>query len=736
MEFFGWFGGATVIEIFFNTFLDVVPRWVAFAGGMALYGVVSVVRRLRRPKPLPSPKAQPRGLPAPVEPLFGRDAEIAEVTGRAGEHRTVVVRGVAGIGTSALAVAAGWALVPDPERQHYVDLRGQNRSSPESRRSVAERVLRTLGRPLETATSLEAAAREVAAALRDPGHLLLLDNVSRWRQVGWLPRDVPESMIIIAGALDADADDPLPGDVAVVRLGPLEPADGVALLRSMVPDAWIEADPAATRELAVRFLGTPETAVGIGRWLVDNPMVPIATLVTDLAGQGAHDLALQRVLGMRVARMNAAARRLLALLAHAPVAELGIDEIVALTGRPERDAAQAMEELCRHGLVDKVRESRYRVTDSARPAVRAPEGRERAAWQDLAEHLADRADSFVERLPAKDARDWFALEDRTLLQMLGEYRPNRGKGGPLWRIADALEAWFAFEQRTEERRETALALAKAASNLGNQAVQATAELRLCLIALMLGDPGAAERHLGRAERLLTDPDSWPAQLHLARAVTLLARGDEYTAVESSLVRYGQALPGGDVTGRAVLRLDMAVLHVRWGQVCDSQGRRKEARHLYEGAEELLMRALGGPASAGDTHVEAHVEAHVREVLALVHRYQGQEDEALEGWARAAELYERSGDGSGRLRCQVHRAAALPGKRHEEAAGLLRSALRRLPPTGVTTALANLHLARLDPAGAPERRGAGLAALAPWNGISEPLQVAEIRRRLERLPSSP
>ncbi|MGW4664403.1 hypothetical protein [Streptosporangium sandarakinum] len=729
VEFLGWFGGATMVEIFFNNFLDVVPQWGALGGGMLLYGVVSGVRRLRR-RELPPPPKQPRGLPAPVEPLFGRDAEIAEVTGRAEEHRMVVVRGMAGSGTSALAVAAGWALVPDPERQHYVDLRGQNRGRPESARSVAERVLRALGRPLEAATSLEAAAQEVSTALRAPGHLLLLDNVSRWSQVGWLPRDAPESTMITAGTLDADVNDPVPGDVAVVRAGPLAPADVVALLRSLVPAERIDADPAATEELAARFLRMPGVAVGTGRWLAENPKVPIATLVTDLAKQGAHDLALRWLFGFQVERLSRAARRLLALLAHAPVAELGIDEIVALTGRPERDAGHVMEELCRHGLAEKVRESRFRVTDAARPAVRTPDGRGAKAWRRLAEHLADRTDFFAGRLPEEDARGWFALEDRTLLQMLREYRPERGGGGPLWRIADALEVWFAFEQRVEERQETALALAKAASALGNQAVRANAELRLCLIALTRGDPGAAGRRLGRAERLLTDPESWPAQLHLAHALTLLAKGDEYATVESSLVRYGQALPGGDATGQAVLWLDMAVLHVRWGQICDFQGRKEEARYLYEGAGDLLIRALGGAASAGD----ARVEAHVREILALVHWYRGQEDEALEGWARAAELHERSGDGRGRLRCQVHRAAALPERRCEEAAGLLRSALRRLPPAGVTTALANLHLARLDPAGAPERRGAGLAALAPWDGISEPLQVTELRRRLERLPS--
>ncbi|MFF0309943.1 tetratricopeptide repeat protein [Streptosporangium sp. NPDC004379] len=751
MEFIGWFGGATIVEIFFNNFLDAVPQWGALGGGMLLYGVVTGVRRLRR-RELPPPPRQTRGLPKPVDPLFGRDEEVAEVTAQAGKHRMVLVRGMAGAGTSAVALAAGWDLVSgaeprcDPEHQYYVDLRGQDRNRPESTRSVAERVLRALGRPLRAATNLETAAQEVAAALGDPGRLLLLlDNVSLWSQVSWLPQNMPKGTIIVAGALDEDVRYPSLGDVAIVQIDLLDTAAVVELLRSQASAERSDADPESLRELAGQFLGMPQVVIGVGRWLDENPKVPIAALVADLKRQGAHDLGLQRLFSMQMARMDAAVRRLLALLAHAPVAELGIDEIVALTGGPERDAGQAMEELCRYGLVEKVRESRFRVTASARPAVRRPDGREAKAWRRLAEHLADRAVFFAERLPDEDARDWFALEDRTLLQMLREYRPDRHGSGfpwpkalrpdlgdPLWRIADALDVWFTLEQRVEERQETALALSNAAKSLKDVAVHADAELRLCLIALMRSDHDAAEKHFREAERLLPDLESRPARMHHAEGLRLLARGDEYVTVESPMVRYGQALPGGDTVGHAIRKHNNAVLYLRWGQTFDFQGREEEARYLYEGAGHLLIRALGDAKAAG----YAHFEAHVWNNLALVHWYQGQNDEALEGWAKAAELYERAGDELGRLRCQVHRAAALRRTHHEEAVELLCSALPRLPKTGIITALANLYLAWLDPASAPERRGAGLAALAPWDGISEPLQVTEIRRLLKELPSGP
>ncbi|MFF5209588.1 hypothetical protein [Streptosporangium sp. NPDC000396] len=706
----------------FDLLLPAVPPGLALAVALALLSI-RWLRGRRTPAP---PPVTPRRLPPRVEPLIGRDAEVEEAVDRALERGLVAVRGVAGLGTSALAVNAGWRLVPEPERQHYADLRGQDPDSSEDTLSVVERVLRTLGRPLGSIESTEGAAQEVFAALRDTGHVLLLDNVERWSQVAWLPRYVPGSWLIIAGDLRTSPDDAIPTDVAVVQVGLLTMDDGVTLLRSQIAADRIEADPVATGRLAALFLRRPAIAVGIGRWLAENPQVPIAALVADLE-QGAHDHALQTLLAMQLRRVRPAARRLLALLARTPIAELGLDEAVALAGGAERDVKQAMEELGQHGLVEKVRESRIRVVDAARTIVTPPEDWE-AAWQRLVERFADRADFFAERLPREEAWGWFGTEDRALLQILRMRRPPAWAAGPLWRIADALEVWFALEQRHKERREVAHALAHAAKALGDADVRATAELRLCLIALVLGEPRVAQEHLDNAAGLQAGVESWPAQLHLARAATLLATGDEFAAVESSLVQYGQALPGGDTTGQATRWINMAVLQVRRGQVRGFEGKTDEANRLYADALGTLVQALGIARQAGDTHAEAHAQ----ELLALVHWYLGRAHDASTEWRKAVGLYERSGDTIGQARCQMHQAAALPEANRREAARLLRSALRRLPATGVSTALARLHLARVEPKSARTQREKGLAALAPWDGIAEPLQVTEIRRRLQSL----
>ncbi|WP_214105128.1 hypothetical protein [Acrocarpospora catenulata] len=712
-------GGTILLELAFNGLLPLIP--VGLVIGTALF-LISTRWLRTREKVSPRPP-MPQHLPPRVDPLIGRDAEVSDVVERALERGLVVVRGVAGIGTSALAINAGWKLVRQTDRQYYADLRGQDRGEPEDTTSVIERVLRTLGLPLGPIESADVAAQDVFAVLRDTGRVLLLDNVERWSQVAWLPRHVPGSWIIVAGDLKAGADDAVPTDVAVVQPGPLDPDDGVALLRTQIAADRIEADPAATARLAGLFLRRPAIAVGIGRWLGDNPQVPIAALVADLE-QGPQDHTLQVLLAKQLRRVRPAARRLLALLARAPIAELGGDGAAALAGGSERDAEQAMEELNQHGLVEKVRESRVRVVDAARAIVTPPDDWE-AAWQRLVERFADRADFFAERLPQDEARDWFGIEDKALLRILKTRRPASWAAGPLWRIADALEVWFLLEQRHKERRETARALAYAAKALGDADVWATAELRLCLIALVLGEPRVAQQHLDTAAGLQDRVESWPAQIHLARAATLLATGDEFAAVEASLVRYGQALPSGDTAGQAIRWINMAVLQIRRGQVRGFEGGTDEANRLYADALATLVQALGIAREAGDVHAEAHT----RELLALVHWYIGWARDAASDWKKAVQLYARSGDTIGRARCQVHQAAALPETSRREAARLLRSALRRLPATGVTTALARLHLASADPRSALAQCEKGLAALAPWDGIAEPLQVTEIRRRL-------
>ncbi|UBU14157.1 hypothetical protein [Nonomuraea gerenzanensis] len=677
------------------------------------------VRRRREPPPRPGTVAMP--FPDRIDGLVGRDAELRRIKDEALERGIVVVQGGIGMGTSTVALQAAWDLAGEARKQRYADLRGPDRDHPETPLSVAQRVLRTLNRPPGAIQEPQDATAQVIEALTGTGQVLLLDNVSAWSQVDWLPTRVPGAHIVLAGTLT----DAPPQHVEPIQLGPLAPDAGQALLARHIGPERVARDPKALELLVDVCLGSPLEIVRVGRWLAGNPGVSLQTLVDDLRSLPVADT-LDFVLNLSVKQLRPTAKQLFVLLAGLPVAEVDHQAAAALLGVPS--ATDAIAELADLGLVENVRMTRVRVSSAYRGSGAEGTPQEEAAWRRLAEHFAEQAGSYAGRLPAEEARTWFAMEDRVLLQVLARKTPAPRTGRALARIADALESWFRLEQRHEDRLRAAAELARAAEALGEEPVQATAELRQCTTLLTTGDPRAARRHFDRAAALRVRVESWPADLHLAHAAILLSGGDEFTAVESALVRYGQALAGGDVLGQATRLVNVAALLMRRSQTLDHDGRGPEARTLYANARVVLFQALDLARRAGDPTTEAHA----RELLALVHHYLGQSHDAGLHLDEAERLYAGTADEIGRARCLVHLAGIMledPGHAPDAVAALLEEAESRLPPAGVSTALAHLHLARLRRERAAEHQEAGLAALSPWDGIAEPKQVSELRSLL-------
>ncbi|MEO3875649.1 hypothetical protein ABGB18_43285 [Nonomuraea sp. B12E4] len=699
-----------------------LPVWLLAVLALPLpfaAGWLTHLFRRRGAAPPPPPFGR---LPFPdvIDALVGRDAELRQILDRAGERGVIVVQGPVGVGTSAVAIKATWDLAGDTRKQRYADLRGPDRDSPETPLSVAQRVLRTLDRPPGAIQEADDATPQVIDALTGSGRVLLLDNVSTWSQVAWLPPRVPGAHIIVAGAFTDD----LPPHTEPVQLGPLGTAAGRDLLARHIGDERAERDSAALGRLADACLGSPAEIVRIGRWLAGNPNIPLRSLVDDLERLPIADK-LEFVLNLSVKQLRPTAKQLLSLLSDLPVAELDHRAAAALLGVPAAD--DAIKELGDLGLVENVRMTRVRVTGAFRSTGTPDTPRKAAAWRRLVEHFAEQADTFGARLPDEDARTWFAMEDRVLLQVLARTPPGPKTGGALARIADGLETWFRLEQRHEDRLRAAAELARAAEALREEQVQATAELRQCAILLTAGDPRRARQHFNQAAELRVKVESWPAELHLEHAAILLASGDEFTAVESALVRYGQALSGGDVAGHTLRLTNVAALLLRKGQTLDHDGRGPEAHRLYADARAVLFEALDRARAAGDVNARAH--AH--ELLALAHLYLGLAFDARSHLDQAERLYAGT-DEIGRARCLVQRAGVLlEDAEHapEEVIALLEEAEPRLPPAGVSTALAHLHLARLRPERIQEHQEAGLAALSPWDGIAEPRQVSELRARL-------
>ncbi|TMR96376.1 hypothetical protein [Nonomuraea basaltis] len=703
-----------------------VPLWLLAGVALSLPIAAGWLARVFHRRRTPSPRPFPGRLPAPAAlgDLIGRETEVKQVVDRARESGLAVVQGPIGMGTSSVAIRATWELADDANKQRYADVRGPDRDHPEAPLSVAQRVMRTLDRPPGAIQEPADATSHVIDALTGTRRVLLLDNVSTWSQVAWLPPRVPGAYIMVAGTVSGE----LPRHVKPVQLGPLSPDAGRELLARHISDERADRGREAVGLMVDACVGSPSEIVRIGRWLARNPRISLRALVDDL-NRLPIDEKLGFVLNLSIKQLRPTAKQLLILLAGLPIAEVDHQAAAALLGLPS--AKDAINELAELGLVENVRMTRVRVTSASRDAGARSTPSQAAAWRRLVGHFADQADAFAAQLPADDARNWFAIEDQVLLQVLARRNPVPKTGRALGRIADALEYWFRLEQRHEDRLRAAEALARAAKALRDENVQATAELRQCAILLTSGDPRKARHHLDQAAQLRVKVESWPAELHLEHAAILLAGGDEFTAVESALVHYGQALSGGDVAGHALRANNIAALLMRKGQQLDHGGWGPEARKLYRQARAVLFESLEKAQRAGDRGAEAHAE----ELLALADFYLGQLFDAGAHLRQAERLYTENADEIGRARCLVQRAGAMledPGHLPEEVAALLDDALDGLPPAGVSTALAHLHLARLRPENAAAHREAGLAALAPWDEIAERLQVLKLREYLRVL----
>ncbi|MFG1696775.1 hypothetical protein [Nonomuraea sp. NPDC049309] len=724
--------------------------------------------RMRRSRIDPS-QQEDSLVPEPVEELVGRDADLERLTRLAATRSILGVHGSVGIGTSAVAVRAAWDLAEKGSEPLYADLRGADKDRPETPFSVAQRVLRILGLKPGEIQEASDATEKVANALKGTHRVLLLDNVSSYAQIAWLPQRVPEAYIIVAGTL---AGIPSDAPVAYIELEPLDERARQALLARHIRDERARREPQALEVLANACMGHPRELVRVGSWLARNRRISLQTIVNDLQGLDIAET-LDFVLKRSFDQLKPTAKQVFALLAELPIAELDCEAVAALLGVPSAD--DAIDELIDMGLVEQVRRKRVRVLrtfrDSgvAEAAGRSPS--QVAAWRRLVEHFAGHAAENARRLPdAQDAKDWFAVEDQVLQQVLESRTPDPETAGALATIGDALDTWYRFEGRHQDRLETAQLLAEAAETLGDEQLQATAELRQCSLLLAVGKVREAQQHFNKAAQLHGGAEQGPAEQHLAYATLLLAEGDDYQTVESRLVQYGQALGRSDVLGQAVRLTNVAALLMRKGQTrvmpgvpgaeqpeddgdaqepvdreAEQAAREEaaaEARRLYINARIVLYQALNLAQQARDEGTQAH--AH--ELLGLAHHFLGQRHDAEQHLLEAEALYgksdenpligerrDRKVDRTGLGRCKVHRAGFLledPKHKPAEVAALLAEALKDLPPTGVSRALAHLHLSRLQPEQAGEHREKGVQALAPWQGAAEPQQVKVLRELLE------
>ncbi|MFC4078539.1 NB-ARC domain-containing protein [Amycolatopsis samaneae] len=334
---------------------------------------LTVARKGRRRSP--SRIAQVAGacaLPTPIADLCGRERELALLSGEvAGGGGVVAVVGQAGVGKTALAVAAADRLRPDfPDGCFSVDLRGMD-EEPLSARAALDRLLRALdvGPGQVPGTEAEQSAL-LRMLLEGKKVLLLLDNASDEAQVRPLLATGPGCLTLITCRRT------LAGLVGArwVGLDPLTDGAATALLAAILGEDRIRAEPAAAREL-VELCGNLPLAVRIaGNRLATRPRWSLAHLVellrdehTRLRALSAGDLRLRPAFDLSYRGVSAGARLLFRRLATVPGADFGLELAGVVSGAAAADVREHLDELVDASMVQATAEpGRYQFHDLIR----------------------------------------------------------------------------------------------------------------------------------------------------------------------------------------------------------------------------------------------------------------------------------------------------------------------------------------------------------------------------------
>ncbi|MDH6140234.1 tetratricopeptide (TPR) repeat protein [Kitasatospora sp. GP30] len=341
----------------------------------------------------PPPEAEPPyQLPPAIRLFVARQTEQERIRGaaesRPGERgpRVVTLVGMAGIGKTALSFEVGRALSDRfPDGVLYVDLDDYRRDGAVELADVHAELLTSLGVAPEW-LKRSPAGRQKQYWSRTNGKRLLvvIDNAGSDTEVELLIPASAGSMAIVAshGALQ----EPPGADSVEVPVQPLAEEDAVRLLRQLVDDERLAAEPEAVLELARGCGGLPAALHVAGRWAHKYRRRSLSRLVAELTA----DLR-ERGIPIVEAVWDAAydglgpeAARLYRVLPQFPAPAVTAAAAAALLGAGPLAAEEALEELERAGLLE-YRPEGYRMHDLLRGHAERrsrqadPEGTERTA---------------------------------------------------------------------------------------------------------------------------------------------------------------------------------------------------------------------------------------------------------------------------------------------------------------------------------------------------------------------
>ncbi|GAA3035100.1 hypothetical protein GCM10020000_10700 [Streptomyces olivoverticillatus] len=345
---------------------------------------------LRLPEPAHGIRAtgpRPAALPRDIDDFTGRGEQVETLAGMlTGDAATVVVsaiNGMAGVGKTTLAVHTARGLGDRyPDGHLYVDLRGADRD-PADPRSVLGTFLRELG--TDASGVPDGMPERIAlyrSSLSERRVLLLLDNAASDEQVRPLIPGAAGCAVLVTSRAWLTG---LEG-ARHMRLDVLPPEEALALLRRIIGDRRVDAEPQAAAELADACGALPLALRIAASRLAAEPGRSLADMVRLLKDERIRldelrsgDAAVEAAFDLSYAKLTGEQARAFRLSAVLEVPDFGLPCVAALLGRdscdPE-DTEELLESLVDLSLLESRRPGRYHFHDLVRAFARARSARE------------------------------------------------------------------------------------------------------------------------------------------------------------------------------------------------------------------------------------------------------------------------------------------------------------------------------------------------------------------------
>jgi DNA-binding SARP family transcriptional activator/tetratricopeptide (TPR) repeat protein len=661
----------------------------------------------------------PRQLPAPPSPFVARRDDLTRLGELLAAANVAVISGPGGIGKTWFALA--WAhrnADRFPDGQLFVNLRGFDPAGEPLAPGVAlHGLLESLGiRPDEVPADPDRQAALYRSLLAERSMLVLLDGARDTEQVLPLLPGSPACVVLVTSrhrleGLTAS------GGARAMTLGPLSDVDAGEVLAAHLGRERLDTAPDAVHLLLQMCAGLP-LAVGIlAARAAAYPDFPLTVFADELRDTGSRldsldtgDLTanLRTVFATSCAAVSPPAARLLAMLATAPVPDIGCPAAAALADEPEHRVRRLLRELDRAHLLHQHVPGRYRMHDLVRlyAAEQAGETAHRTALRRLIDHtlhIAHRNDqlanphhepmepapppSTVVVTPAAgraEAMAWFDVEHAGVLE-LQRAAAEHGWDDAVWQLAWVLDGYLWRRGHLTRHVQAWRAGLAAARGTGQVEVRARAHRRLGHAYARAGQYDEAADHLQEAlvsakeaghsyeEARTHDVFAWlwarrgdyeQALLHATRMLEIYQTTDrpDRTANALNTVGWYHSHLGEQTRARNYCEQALAVHRERGdrdgeGCVLDSLGHIAVQEGRFADALDRYGAALRVFREIGNSYEEANTLVN----LGDVHRAAGRHDDARRAWREALDLYR----GQGRTDDSAHVLVKLedPGNPH-------------------------------------------------------------------------